>query len=325
MDFSETFSRLCDAAKDSEDGKLIESLLVQVRDVNDTDEDGHTPLWYAAVRNPHLVIVEVLLSAGAVVSFDIVSEAVINNPNPEIPLLLFSHLSPVEKKDLDLLFILAAASNQQDVLVRYFLSKGANPNATMPMDLYLEPRDEDDADFDEMWMTDEQSVEQNALVLAMYENPDPVPMIKTLIELGVDPNAVDSEGYPVLIHALDNADLVKALLAGGANPHVIDSQGMTPLMHACAADVNDVALLLLETTTDVQLKSFTGETALHYALGCHLHDNVEVVKALIAAGCDVNEADGDGLLPLDIARFNFCSEEIIEILTEAGARMGEVS
>lgn len=326
MDLSENFALLCQASKSASGKEILETLLVKVRDVNETDEDGHTPLWYAAIRNPHLPVVEVLTAAGAKVDFAIVSEAVINNPNPEIAKHLYAHLKAVTARELDLLFLLCAASNTTDELIRFFVAKGANPNTTMPMDLYLEPCDDtDDIDFDELWNSDDQAVEQNALVVAMYENPEPTAMLESLLSLGVDPNAIDSEGYPVLVHALDNAELVRVLLDGGAKSNVVDSQGMTPLMHACAADNSAVALILLGFVDDLNRKSFTGETALHYALGCHLTDNYEVVKALLAAGCDMNEPDADGLLPLDIARFNYCSEEIVELLIAAGAHMGDVS
>jgi len=327
MDLSDNFGRLCEIAKSGNDTKELESLLVSIRDVNDCDEDGHGPLWYAALRNAHVSLINILLEAGAQVTFDIVSEAVINNPNGEVAFLLFSKLPSVSQKELDLLFLLSSASNTNDRLVRFFHSKGADPNTKLPMDLYIEPRDEEDdeIDFDELWQSDDQAVEQNALVLTMYENPDPVPMLRTLLALGVDPNAVDSEGYPVLVHALDDVEVVKVLLDGGAQPNVVDSQGMTPLMHACAADMNEVSLLLLSYSDDPDRRSFTGETALHYALGCHLNDNSEVVRALLESGYNVNAPDGDGLLPLDVARFNYCSEEIIELLLSAGAKMSEVS
>lgn len=326
MDLSESFAQLCHAAKSASEKEILETLLVKIRDVDESDADGHSPLWYAAVRNPHIAIIEVLAMAGAEVNFTIVSEAAINNPNPEVAKYLFSHLKAVTERELDLLFLLCAASNITDELIHFFVSKGANPNTTMPMDLYLEPRDDaDDIDYDELWNSDDQAVEQNALVVAMYENPEPAFMLETLLSLGVDPNAVDSEGYPVLVHALDNADLVKVLLKGGAKANVEDSQGMTPLMHACAADNSQVALLLLDYVDDINRKSFTGETVLHYALGCHLTDNIEVVSAILESGCEVNEPDADGLFPLDIARFNYCSEEIVEILIAAGAHMSDIS
>jgi ankyrin repeat protein len=49
------------------------------------------------------------------------------------------------------------------------------------------------------------------------------------------------------------------------------------------------------------------------------------VSALISAGADVNIPDGDGLLPLEIARFNYCSQQIIDLLVTSGARMGDIS
>ena len=327
MDRSETFARLCVLACDATDGRDLEKLFSKVRDIDDVDEEGKRPLWYAAMDNPSIDVVKTLLAAQARVNFELVQQATIHNPNPEVAMLLFSRLEPVSQEQLNLLFLLAAAANTDDVLVKFYCSKGADPNTTMPMDLYPEPQsDHDDfIDSDEVWWDDDQSVEQNALVVAMYENPEPVEMVRALLDLGVSPNAVDTEGFPVLIHALDNKELVRALVTGGADIDMYDCNGMTALMHACAADNNDVVMTLLELHADVTLKSSNSETALHFALGCHLYENAVVIKALIAAGCDVNQRDGDGLLPLDLARINYCSQEIISILEQAGAVMGDVS
>ncbi len=327
MDNSEIFDQLCSSAQLCAAGTDLEPLLVQVRNVNETDAEGHTPLWHASLHNPNVSVADTLLKAGAENSVDMVSLAVINNPNPEVAVHLYHQLPSVSQDDKNLLFLLSAAANTHDRLVRFFCEDGADIDTTMPMDLYLDPHAEDSEalDMDEMWISDDQSVEQNALVVAIYENPEPVSMVRTLISLGVEVNAIDSEGYPVIIHALDDGEIVQELLKGGVDVNSSDVHGMTPLMHACAADVNDVALLLLTHTRQVNTKSQTGETALHYALGCHLDDNALVVQALIEAGSNVNEPDGDGLLPLEIARFNYCSDQIIDLLIKAGARMGEVS
>ena len=327
MDNSEIFDQLCSAARVCAVGRDLESLLVQVRDLNDTDAEGHAPLWHASVHNPNVSVIETLLKAGAAHSVDMVSLAVINNPNPEVAMHLYRQLPVISQEERNLLFLLSAAANTNDTLVRFFCAEGADIDTTMPMDLYLDPHADDSEalDMDDMWISDDQSVEQNALVVAIYENPEPVGMVRTLISLGVQVNAVDSEGYPVIVHALDDVEIVQELLDGGVDVDSCDVHGMTPLMHACAADVNDVALLLLSKTKQVNVKSETGETALHYALGCHLDDNASVVKALIEAGSNVNEPDGDGLLPLEIARFNYCSNQIIDLLIKAGACMGEVS
>jgi ankyrin repeat protein len=321
MDRSESFSRLCALAVEAKDGKLLEPLFPSVRDINDVDGHGHTPLWHAAASNEHLSVIESLLEAGSLVDLEVLVQAVMHNPNPGIARRLYAHVAPVGKEELDHLFLLAAASNTCDELVRFFVNEGADPHATMPMDLYPTTGSEEPGlvDSDDVWWDEEQEVRQNALVVAMYENPDPVTMVRTLLELGVDPNAFDTEGYPVLVHALDNVDVVRTLLEGGADCDLADNNGMTPLMHACAADNNEVALLLLRMHADVHAKSSEHENALHFALGCHLQENSEVIRALIAAGCDVNEPDGAGLLPLDIARFNYCAQEVIDLLERSGA------
>ncbi|MDD3822620.1 MAG: ankyrin repeat domain-containing protein [Sphaerochaetaceae bacterium] len=325
MDRSDAFARLCALACEATDASDLEQLFSKVRDINDTDEGGHPPLWYAATENPNLSVLRSLLDAKATVDVDMVEQAVMYNANPAIARLLYAHVAPVGDEELDELFLLAAASNVHDELVRFFLHEGANPDATMPMDLYPSDREEgmESSEPDDIWWDAQQSVRQNALVVAMYENPEPVSMVESLLALKVNPNAIDSEGFPVLVHALDDARLVRVLVEGGADIDLTDESGMTALMHACAADNNEVVMTLLGMGADVRLLSHTHEGALHYALGCHLLENTEVIHALIKAGCDVNQPDGDGLLPLDIARFNYCSQEVIDLLERSGARMGD--
>ncbi len=323
MDQSEDFEQLCAMAAGAHDGSELERFLVRVRDGNDVDENGHSPLWYCAVGNPHLSVAETLIAAGASVDYDLIRDSVVRNPRPEVPKLLYRRLAPLDKHCLNQLFLLAAASNRDDVLLSFFVSEGAEINATLPMDLYPAPTG-DDAVFDEDWWDEDKPVMQNAIVVAIYENPEPARMVEILVSLGVDPDAVDAEGFPVLVHALDNREVVRTLIACGADVDIRDANGMTPLMHACAAEDNAVALALIRVGADVSLRSPQGETAMHHALGCHLCDNAEVIAALIAAGSDVNEPDGDGLLPLDLARANYASREVMEILERAGAVMGDV-
>ncbi len=328
MDRSETFTQLCALVCDAQDGKSLEPLLVKIRDVNEVDREGYSPVWYAVMENEQISVIETLLKAGSKVTVELVEEAVVHNANIEITKLLFSHLENPEQEDIDLLFLMAAASNTHDLLVRFFVAQGADITSTLPMDLYpsIPPQENDFiSDEDDYWWDDSEAVMQNAIVVAIYENPDPAPMVKTLIDLGVDPNWIDREGFSVLIHALDNAELVNTLLENGVQIDVQDSRGMTALMHACAADSSSVSLALLAAKSDVHLTSLDGETALHFALGCHLHDNSEVVEALLKAGSDFNAPDGAGRLPLDIARFNYCSQNIIEMLVQAGAKMGDLS
>jgi len=56
-------------------------------------------------------------------------------------------------------------------------------------------------------------------------------------------------------------------------------------------------------------------TPLHIAIQ---NNNIEIVKALLADGCDINERNADGLNPLDLATM-LNNEEIVRLLLEHGA------
>ncbi len=328
MDTAEVLEILCGLAADEPIGESLIPLLVQVRDVNAPDDDGNPPLWYAASKNPSVSVLNTLLEAQALPDFNILCAAVVHNPNPDIAKLLYRRLAPLRRESLDHVFLLAAASNTTDELIQFFAQEGADIQATLPMDIY--PRaDEDEYDFDAeddedgLWMEDGDPVMQNALVVAIYENPEPAGMVANLIKLGVAVDLVDEEGYTVLMHALDNIDVVKALLAGGVDVDAVDFGGHTALMHACEGENPEAALALIQAGADVNKMSDYGENALHHALVCHMKDNLEVVEALIKAGVDVNLPDGDGYSPLHLARMNCAGDAVVAALELAGALLGD--
>ena len=160
-------------------------------------------------------------------------------------------------------------------------------------------------------------VEQNALILALYENPAPLKMIKELLRIGVDVDYTDSLGNNVISHALDDIDLIKILVESGANIHKTDALGKTPLMCACEGENIDVALYLISVDDEINNVSNEKKTALHYALSCHLTNNIEVVKALIRKGADLTMEDGEGDTPLMVALSHFAYGEIIYLIENA--------
>lgn len=325
MDLSEEFEQLCVLAENASCGLELEPFLVRIRDVNDVDEQGRSPLWYAATENPHVSVVETLLSAGASVDYEMLCEAVIHNENDEVPIRLYREIAMPSQEHLNRLFLLAVASDYEEgSLVSFFLDQGADIHATLPMDLYPASVEEDFTEEELLW-DGSKPVLQEAMVVAIYEHPKPAHMIRRLAALGVDPNAVDSEGYPVIIHALDNCEIIEALISVGANINACDTGGMTPLMHACASEYNEAALMLIQYGADVCAHSRRGETALHHALDCHFRDNWEVVQALIEAGCDVNEPNGEGLTPLALAISTYASKRILDLLEKAGAVIDGIS
>jgi ankyrin repeat protein len=91
------------------------------------------------------------------------------------------------------------------------------------------------------------------LEYAIYHSP--LPFIRTLLELGADPNYRDDAGFPSLIAALstdrvDRYEIVELLLSFGAD---IDQRGLndwTPLHHAAAHDDLEAIALLLAHGAD---------------------------------------------------------------------------
>jgi ankyrin repeat protein len=104
------------------------------------------------------------------------------------------------------------------------------------------------------------------LVYAIYHSP--LPFIRTLLELGADPNVDDHTGFPPLIAALscarprpgsaaraDVGAIVELLLNFGANPNQRGVNDYTPLHMAVAERNADAVHLLLDRGADPELRT----------------------------------------------------------------------
>jgi ankyrin repeat protein len=140
-----------------------------------------------------------------------------------------------------------------------------------------------------------------------------VELLQLLIKHGADVNYVNEPGQTVLMLAATigffalcgndsniasyrgNAAEVKSLLAAGARLDDRDPDGNTALMLAAQNARSDSVKLLLDAGADVNLKNGHGRSALICAAsssGSYEEANLkEIVKALIAAGADLNERD----------------------------------
>jgi hypothetical protein len=106
----------------------------------------------------------------------------------------------------------------------------------------------------------------SCLVYAIYHSP--LVFIRTLLEMGADPNAPADDGFPPLIAALsctrvapgttprtDVDDIVRQLLAFGANPNQRGVNDYTPL-HMAVAERNLLAIqILLDGGADPELRT----------------------------------------------------------------------
>ncbi len=136
-------------------------------------------------------------------------------------------------------------------------------------------------------------------------------LVQRYIRWGGDVNQVDKDGWTPLRWAAQKGrtEIVKVLIAAGANVNkeateiIGDSRldGCTPLIFAAREGRTEIVKVL---------------TPLSIAV---LFGHLETVKALIAAGADVNETNLDGESPLYWA-VKKGHTEIVELLKAAGAK-----
>jgi ankyrin repeat protein len=104
------------------------------------------------------------------------------------------------------------------------------------------------------------------LVYAIYHSP--LPFIRTLLEIGADPNAPVDDGFPPLIAALscarevpgatrrtDVVEILRLLLTFGADPNQRGINDYTPLHMAVAVNSPETVHLLLDAGADPTLRT----------------------------------------------------------------------
>lgn len=137
-----------------------------------------------------------------------------------------------------------------------------------------------------------------------------VECVQALLEHGALPNTARQEDGCTPLHAATQcSEVARELLTHGARSAVACSRaagGVTPLMLAAGAPNLEAAKVLLQApdaAAALEMRGASGKTALALAVWCYRkHGNAggaaAVVKALLAAGADVEAADNDGARPL---------------------------
>lgn len=126
--------------------------------------------------------------------------------------------------------------------------------------------------------------------------------VRLLLRQGADVNAAQGDGMTALHWAARNGDarLADMLLYAGAYLEATTRiGGYTPLLVAARSGNEAVLLQFVEAGANVQARSSTGVTVLHFAAGAGL---AEGVRALVDRGADVNAREfASGQTPLMFA------------------------
>jgi ankyrin repeat protein len=147
---------------------------------------------------------------------------------------------------------------------------------------------------------------------------------RTLLRLGADPNALESQQYDIVTIAAvaDDVPMLRIALDGGCRPNNITSpyQG-TALIAAAHLGHVEVVRTLIAAGAPLDHVNNLGWTALieSIVLGDGGKSHTAVLKDLVQAGAKVNLGDRSGTTPLALAKKRGFAE-MAKILEAAGGR-----
>jgi ankyrin repeat protein len=143
--------------------------------------------------------------------------------------------------------------------------------------------------------------------LKMFRNSEGVDeeieKIRAIVPQIVNPQEVDVNGCTAFHHAVGNAGIILLLLEQGFcnSINIQDSEGNTPLITGCSSHDVDSVKLLLNANAETDSKNGQGHTALMKTVESSLSN--EIIQLLYDAGADLEIQDNFGNTAITIAYF----------------------
>lgn len=145
-----------------------------------------------------------------------------------------------------------------------------------------------------------------------------VEAVRKLVENGADVHAKNEMGNPLFsavnCPSADAAQICDILMKGGADIHEKDGKNRTVLHHAARSAHHETVVGLIEAGVDPNVVDDNGQNACHRAVE-RRRVSVEVIRALVNAGCDIMARDNTWRTPLQtLMDYNGMSKLDDEIL-----------
>ena len=306
-------------------------LVEEIQDVSAKDDEGWTPLHYAAEMG-NTEFIPLLLSNGAnIEEVDNKGRTALHHAMESLETMkvLVRHGADINAKDNmgSTALHWAARSSYTWEMVKWMVELGADVNA----------RDNDGstallsaaARFGKRdtlkWLVEpgaDVNARDNEGRTVLHRSSHTWEMVKWLVKLGADVNAKDNEGRTVLHRFSHITEMVKWLVKLGADVNAKDNDGRTALHSAAATFDNMLTLIwLVKLGADVNARDNDGRTALHLAAATF--DNMDTLKWLVKLGADVNARNNEGRtvlhLAVSLAKDNNKEWEVAKLLVEHGA------
>ncbi|PTB57717.1 hypothetical protein M431DRAFT_479284 [Trichoderma harzianum CBS 226.95] len=275
-------------------------------DMEITDEDGFTTLYFGCLWGHHHVV-EVLLELGADPNMGIKSE---DPPEKWSPLVVA--VDDGYEKCVKLLLDKKANPNLPGpstwgTALRYAAVKGHLKICQMLVDSGADPNS---------------PLIQPPILIQMitdYESTEnQMEIFDFLISHNADVNAKDSVGTPVLIHASKSGsriDFVQRLLDHGADVNILNTDNQSALYTAALDREEALVKLLLEKGAKVNEMTTSNLTPLYFAV-----PEPDIVRLLLEKGADPDSSKNAGFTSLMHAAW-FSYNESLELLLDHNANL----
>ena len=280
----------------SGDLELVEHFLEEVTDLNQSGDQGFSPLMAAADEN-ELAIARLLIDRGADVNYvaangwTALTEAA-DEGSLEVARLLIEQGADVNLRGPQAARtpLSIAASEGHLAIIELLLENGADLYAGDPPALH------------------------------MAANEGQLSVVRYLIERGFTVDLRDRNDRTALMHAAaeDQPEVVRALLAAGADSGLVDADGLTAIEYAAVEDSEaSLALMAGDMSASAVDRLITTPQIL---LGPAGEGNLLVVRSMLDLGVDPNITDDDGSTALHLAAREG-KLKVARLLIERGARV----